>query len=117
MLCSHYSIPVSVACLFIVGCEAAGTDNVGKSLQEKATETLLPALDAYRESVGRYPDSLRELTVDMSWLPEDSTTHYELLEDGGFLFRFDYTGSWRTVGRPNCQYSSMTADWKCYGHF
>ena len=114
---SDYPILLIAAFLVLAGCEAPGSDKLGESLKEKATEALLPALDAYKKSAGRYPDSLNELAVDLSWLPEDSTASYRLLEDGNFLFRFDYRPSWRSLGRPNCQYSSVTAHWKCYGYF
>ncbi len=114
---SDYSVALIATCLVLASCEAPGSDELGESLRAEAAETLLPALHAYKESVGRYPGSLNELTLDMSWLPEGSTASYRLLDDGNFVFRFDYKPSWRSLGRPNCQYSSTTSDWKCYGYF
>lgn len=100
--------------LLVAGCVDPGSDKLGRSLQKKTTAVLVPALDAYNEAHGKYPGSLSELTVGLSWLPEGANGSYRLQMDGHYLFSIDYKPSLLSVGRSTCQYSSMILDWKCY---
>ncbi len=105
-----------IGCVALAACTVWRPGRDPRGLELIATgDTLVVALEEFRQANGRYPASLQDLPGSYS-LGAPGTGHCFRYsgEAAGYRLSLDYSPSWPQSGKVNCATQAGAAGWACH---